>query len=161
MDISLSDERIAELVTMPKRITNPKARQVPDAKHLKCDYKAVSVSGDEEFTIFVRQHREMLDDFTAGLKWHSTTGEVVILMRCNGASHPHRNHIEGTRFSPGNYHIHKATERYIDNGYEPEHFAEITNGYTTIEGAIHQLCVECNISGLDTTPESLNLFPAQ
>jgi hypothetical protein len=161
MDISLSDERIAELVAMPKRVTNPKARQVPDAKHLKCDYKVVSVSGDDEFTIFIRQHSEMLDDFTAGLKWHSTTGEAVILMRCNGASHPHKNHVEGTRFSPGNYHIHKATERYIEKGYEPEHFAEVTNGYTTVEGALHRLCVECNISGIDTTPESLSLFPVQ
>lgn len=157
-DISLSDERIAELIAMPKRVTNPKARDVPDAKHIKCDYKVVSSTSDDEFTIFTRQHSEMLDDFTAGLKWHSKSGEVVILMRCNGASHPHKNHIEGTRFSAGNYHIHRATERYIDSGRDPETFAEITNGYTTIEGALHRLCVECNISGLVTIPESLGLF---
>jgi len=161
MEISLSDERIAELIAMPKRVTNPKARQVPDAKHFKCDYKVISVSGSEEFTIFVRQHSEMLDDFTAGLKWHANTGEAVILMRCNGASHPHKNHIEGTKFSPGHYHIHKATERYIEEGYDPEHFAEVTNGYTAIEGALHQLCIECNISGLDTAAESLSLFTLQ
>lgn len=161
MDISLSDERIAELIAMPKRVVNPKARQVSDAKHLKCDYKVVSVPGDEEFTVFVRQHSEMLDDFTAGLKWHAATGEAVILMRCNGASHPHKNHIEGTRFSLGHYHVHKATERYIEKGYESEHFAEITNEYTSVEGALHRLCAECNISGLDTTPESFSLFPMQ
>jgi len=161
MDISLSDERIAELISMPKRVANPKARMVPDAKHLKCDYKVASVSGDEEFTIFLRQHSEMPDDFTAGLKWHSTTGEAVVLMRCNGSSHPHKNHIENTRFSAGNCHIHKATERYIERGCEPEHFAEITNGYTSLAGALHRLCVDCNISGIDTTPESHNLFPLQ
>lgn len=161
MDIMLTDEQIARLIATPKRVINPKARQVPDAKHLKCDYKVVSTSGSDEFTIFLRQHCEMVDDFTAGLKWHATTGEVVILMRCNGASHPHRNHLEGARFSAGNFHIHKATERYIEKGYDPEHFAEVTNGYTTLEGALHRLCIECNISGLDTTPESLSLFPDQ
>lgn len=158
-DISLTDEQIARLIAMPKRVTNPKARQVPDAKHFKCDYKVLGESGDDEFTIFVRQHAEMLDDFTAGLKWHAMAGDVVILMRCNGSSHPHKNHIEGTRFSPGNYHIHKATERYIEGGYDSEHFAEVTNGYTTVEGALHHLCIECNVSGLDTSPESLSLFP--
>lgn len=160
-DITLTDEQIARLIAMPKRVTNPKARRVPDAKHLKCDFKAVGTSGGDEFTIFLRQHSEMLDDFTAGIKWHASTGEVVILMRCNGASHRHSNPIEGTQFDPGNYHVHKATERYIEKGYDPEHFAEVTTGYTTIEGALHQLCIECNISGLDTTPESLSLFPIQ
>jgi hypothetical protein len=158
VDISLSDARIAELLAMPKRIKNRNAREVADAKHWRRDYNAVGTTVDEEFTVFTRQHREMLEDFSAGLIWHPKAGEAVILMRCNGASHRHTNHIEGSAFGAGNYHVHVATERYINSGKNPEHYAEITNGYATIEGALHHLCMECNIEGIETTPESLDMF---
>lgn len=157
-DVSLSDDRIAELIAMPKRVQNPNARDIPDARHLRRDYKAAGSIVDEEFTVFVRQHREMLEDFSVGLIWHPKAGDAVILMRCNGAGHRHTNHIEGSEFSAGNYHVHLATERYIDSGRNPEHYAEVTTSYATVEGALHHLRVECNIEGLATTPESMDMF---
>ncbi len=44
---SLSDERIKQLLLMPKRITNPAARNVADANHEKRDYVVDSVNGAE------------------------------------------------------------------------------------------------------------------
>ena len=43
---SLTDERIRQLLTMKKRITNPTARQVADANHEKRDYLIESEDGD-------------------------------------------------------------------------------------------------------------------
>jgi len=140
MTVMLTDERIYELLKEPKWVKNPKAREVPDAKHLRRDYKVSSETG-EEFTVFTRQHQEMLDDFSAGLIWHPTTGDSVILMRCNGSSHRHTNHLEGSEFAAGNCHVHMATERY-----------------STLEGALHHLCKEGNIDGLDTSPELPDMF---
>jgi len=157
MTVMLTDERIYELLKEPKWVKNPKAREVPDAKHLRRDYKVSSETG-EEFTVFTRQHQEMLDDFSAGLIWHPTTGDSVILMRCNGSSHRHTNHLEGSEFAAGNCHVHMATERYIDSGRSPEHFAQVTVSYSTLEGALHHLCKEGNIDGLDTSPELPDMF---
>ena len=157
LSVDLTDAKIAALIALQKQVTS-KGRSVNDGKHSKRDFKLVGATVDEEFTVFVRQHLEMTDDFTAGLIWHARTGESVILMRCNGASHPHTNHLEGAKFSVGNYHIHQATERYIQSGRNAEHYAEITTDYRTVEGALHQLCKLCNIDGIATEPDSPSLF---
>ena len=46
---SLNDQRIELLLRMPKRVTNPKAREVSDANHLKRDYTVKSEDGIEDF----------------------------------------------------------------------------------------------------------------
>lgn len=156
--VAITDERISDLLLLNKQVTNRNARNVEEGKHWKRDYQVVSVDTDDDFAIFVRQHREMVDNFSVGLIWHSKTGESVTLLRCNGASHPHTNHIEGTKFGIGNYHVHMATERYLEIGKNSEHYAEVTAVYNTVNGALHHLCRECRIDGLDTKPDELDLF---
>jgi hypothetical protein len=155
----LTDERIQALLAMPKSVTNKGAREIREGKAFRLEYSAVAREADEQFAVFVRRHVEMEDNFTAGLRWHPKSGEPVILMRCNGSSHPHRNQIENTGFSLGYCHIHVATERYVNAGMNAEHFAEITAEYRTAKGALHTLCKLCNIYGLETGPDEPDLFP--
>ena len=61
---SLNDQRIELLLKMPKRVTNPKAREVSDANHLKRDYTVKSEDGIEDFVLFLRQNKTVSDDFT-------------------------------------------------------------------------------------------------
>ena len=63
---SLSDERIELLLKMPKRVTNPKAREVSDANHLKRDYTVKSEDGIEDFVLFLRQTRRSATTFPVG-----------------------------------------------------------------------------------------------
>lgn len=146
---SLTDAKIAELLKMPKRVTNPTAREVSDANHLRRDYQVTSEDGTEEFCVFVRQNRTITDDFSCGLRWMPRGAEHLILVRYNGPSHPHPNRLEGTRieFVP---HIHTATERYLQANHKPEGFASETDRFTTCKGALHALVTDCNISGLET-----------
>jgi 7-keto-8-aminopelargonate synthetase-like enzyme len=156
--VMLTDKRITELLAMPKAVVNKGARETKDGPVFRIDYQVVARVDDEEFSVFVRRHTVMIDNFTAGLRWLPKSAEPVILMRCNGSSHRHSNQIEGTRFEVGHCHVHVATERYITAGKNAEHYAETTSTYSTAQGALHELCRRCNISGLDTTPDELDLF---
>jgi hypothetical protein len=61
---SLTDEKIQSLLSMPKRVTNPKARLVADANHSKQDYNVESEDGLEDFVLFLRQNKsvELVND---------------------------------------------------------------------------------------------------
>jgi hypothetical protein len=146
---SLTDERIETLLRMPKRVTNPTARNVQDANHEKRDYVVASSDGKERFKLFVRQSKSVTDDFSCGLIWLPAGGESLILVRYNGSSHEHPNRIENTTINFA-CHVHRATERYIQANMKPESFAEETTTYQTCNGALHALLTDCNITGLDS-----------
>ncbi len=154
---SLTDERIEQLLKMPKRVINAKAREVSDANHLKRDYTVKSEDGTEDFVLFTRQNKTISDDFTCGLRWIAPGSEDLILVRYNGASHSHPNRLEKDilEFVP---HIHRATEKYLQASLKAEGFAESTTRYTTMSGALHELVNDLRVSGLDTKPDHPELF---
>ena len=141
---------------MPKRVTNPAARNVTDANHEKRDYVVESVDGMERFRLFVRQNKTILDDFSCGLQWLPAGSESLILARYNGSSHDHQNRLEGTRVDHSR-HVHKTTERYIQANLKPEGFAEGTNAYQTCNGALNRLVINCNIAGLEAEADQAEL----
>ena len=145
----MTDQQIERLLIMPKRVNNPAARNVTDANHDKRDYIVVSVDGTEQFRLFVRQNKTILEDFSCGLQWLPAGGESLILARYNGASHDHPNRIESTRVDHA-CHVHKTTERYIRANLKPEGFAQATNTCQTCNGALNRLVSDCSIVGLET-----------
>lgn len=148
MDLtSLTDALIAQLLGMPKRVKNPKARQVPKAKHLEHNYEVEAVDGDTQFMLIARQSTKIDGNFSCGLVWLPAPGQRVVLTRYNGFDHVHGNPIEGHEFE-FKCHIHVATERYIKIGRKPEMFAEPTDRYATMSDALKCLIDDCNIRGL-------------
>jgi hypothetical protein len=149
---SLTDERIETLLRMPKRVTNPTARNVADANHDKRDYVVESTDGAERFKLFVRQNKTISDDFSCGLQWLPAGGESLTLIRYNGSSHEHPNKLEETKL---NFvcHVHRATKRYLQANLKPEGFAAESTAYQTCNGALHALVVDCNIAGLETVSD--------
>jgi hypothetical protein len=152
----LADVRIKELVKLGKTVTLGSKRPSHKGKHLEWDYDLVSEDG-MRFTVFVRQNTILHDSFSCGLCWISPSGEHIVLMRCNGGSHPHPNRIEGTQV-PFGFHIHWATERYMRRG-KPDGYAIQTDLYSDIDGALKSLTEECCISGIDGLPGKMN-FPS-
>lgn len=156
---SLTDARIEELLRMPKRVTNPAARNVADANHDRRDYVLESADGTERFKLFVRQNKTIIDDFSCGLQWLPAGGESLILARYNGSTHEHPNTLEGTKVSFA-CHIHRTTERYLQANLKPEGFALAEAAqYHTCAGALHQLVLDCKINGLETQADHPELFP--
>ena len=153
---SITDQKIDELLELPKSVTNPKAREMTKGLHLQQNFTVKSASG-QEFTLYLRQNNVIADDFSCGLLWHMPSGESLTIVRYNGSSHFHPNRLEETEID-FDCHIHKATQRYIESGLKPEGFATVSTKYSTLNGALHCLVTDCNITGLPTTPENNDLF---
>ena len=153
---TLTDDKIAQLLTAPKRVENPQARERLEGKHLRRDYRVASEDGEHRFALFTRQSTKISDGFSAGLLWHAKTGEDVMLLRCNGSDHPHPNALERERIA-FQCHVHLATERYIQANRKSEGYAQETQAYHTLAGALHHLVQRAHIQGLKTEPDGAQL----
>lgn len=78
---SLTDERIAELTQLPKRVLNPGARWREIGRHRQVNFEALSRNGAASFEVFCRQSLRMADSFSCGLRWIAPSGEGVHLVR--------------------------------------------------------------------------------
>ena len=157
---TLTDEKIARLLTLPKRVENPQSREKVEGKHKRRDFRVVSEDGAHRVTLFTRQSTKIAGGFSAGLLWHAKSGEDVILLRCNGSDHPHPNVLERQRIEY-RCHVHLLTERYILANRKGEGFAEVTEAYHTLAGALNELVHRANIQGLATDadgPQTPGLF---
>jgi hypothetical protein len=143
----LTDLRLGELIRMEKKVTNPHARQKTEGRHLRTDYRVVSRDSKHEFALYTRQSTRLRTSFSAGLRWLPRDSEGVMLMRCNGPSHEHTNALEGDKIS-FKCHVHVATERYLAGNKRDEAYAEATEEYEDLSGALLHLVKTCNISGL-------------
>lgn len=154
---TLTEEQIAELVAMPKRVENPNAKTRVEGRHSRRDFRVFSIDDSYEFALFTRQSLLLPEGFSAGLRWLAKSGESVMLMRCNGSDHPHTNNLERDRIEYA-CHIHQATERYLAVGKKSEGYAQPTKEYRTLDGALHHIVRLCNITGLKTEQDEPDLF---
>jgi hypothetical protein len=142
----LSDDQIASLLAMPKKVTQAPRKAKVKAKHEEYDF-AVEGADGTKFTVYARQSLILAANFSCGLKWEAPSGEGVTLVRYNGNSHPHGNRLEGTRFVD-KFHIHRATERYLRMGLDSDGFAEETSAYSSLSGAVKALAIDCHVQDL-------------
>jgi hypothetical protein len=154
VDTPLTDAEIAGLLAMQKVVVSESGER-EKGKHVERDF-ALQAPDGTQFVLFTRQNRTLADDFRAGLRWLGPGGESVVLVRYNGASHLHINHLERDRFI-GEYHIHRATERYMAAGFDDEGFAQPTRRYSTMREAFDHLVADFNVEGARLPPEQLPL----
>jgi len=155
---SLTDDKIADLLNCPKRLTNPQTKCKNKDGHEQRNFKAIALDNTgHEFEIYLRQNlREgMEDDFSCGISWLAPNGETLTLKRYNEPNHDHPNHLEKVRLGY-TCHIHMATEKYIKANRKAEGFAMATERYSSIDGALHCLVTDCKISGINTIPDNTN-----
>lgn len=154
MDV-IPDTLIAELLRQPKRVANPKAKWHEKPGHWQRNFNLLAT--DYSFSLFQRQNVRVPEDFSCGLLWEPPGGGRMILVRYNGPSHVHGNKLEGDTLRHV-CHIHRTTERYLAAGIKDEGFAESSQRYRTLEGALHCIATDCFVSGLETTPDEPDLF---
>ncbi|MFQ5598878.1 MAG: hypothetical protein ACE5GK_12640, partial [Nitrospiria bacterium] len=93
------------------------------------------------FNLYLRQNTFDPQDFSCGLSVIKPDGTPLTLARYNGPSHKHGDIAYQC-------HIHKATQAAIEQGKKPEHDAEPTERYNTLEGALYHLLQDYYISGI-------------
>ncbi|CAI9896057.1 TPA: hypothetical protein RQ837_001972 [Pseudomonas aeruginosa] len=146
-EIILTDEQIQYLLTIPKRTKTPNARWRVQKKSRQRNYDLESEDGSLQFSLYLRQNMRIVESFSCGLLYLHAGGEKVTLARYNGSDHPHNNPLDGTR-ADNHCHIHRATERYMAIGRKSEHYAESTDRYTDLSGALRAIVDDCMISGI-------------
>ncbi|SES11879.1 hypothetical protein SAMN04487958_107167 [Vreelandella subterranea] len=154
-DTVFTDEEISTLLSVEKRVQNPRAHWKEQKGSRQRNYKLVSACG-KHFEMYIRQNMRIEDAFSCGLRFIHPKGKEhnLTLCRYNGSDHTHSNPLESSDIIHERCHIHRATHRYIQAGRKPEHYAETTDRYTSLEGAIEALCHDCSIIFPDSNPLS-------
>lgn len=153
--MNFTDVQLLALRATPK-VAKGRAKQRSLSGHAEQDY-ALSDAQGNQYSLYVRQNERIANNFSCGLLLITPNGEKLTLTRYNGDDHTHCNSLEKVKFS-NQCHIHIATERYILAGQKAEKYAEPTNRYQTLQGALHCLVSDYNIAGIKTQPDQPNLF---
>lgn len=155
----MTDETIRVLIELPKFIEKAEQNKLLSRKQENAYTRAQAALVCESEYTFMLHIRESLDDpmdFSVILSTASPDTGTFNLIRCNGGSVPHRNHIEKNRiYGP---HIHLATERYIQLQREAEAFARPTADYTSCSGALKYILKLAHISTVSADDGSRSLF---
>lgn len=145
MEVTLTDIEIQELINEPKPLPEnflERLKLKTKRGHKEADLDIGGVNGSK-FRIIIRQSKADPFDFSVILGYQVPKTNVMFrLRRYNGRSHEHTNKLENDRFSGS--HIHQATLRYQQLGLREDEFAESTNKYADLHGAIHCLLNECS-----------------
>lgn len=152
-----TDDELATLKAMPKRVANPGARwqEKPSATptHRQRNLQVIArAEPDTRFAIYQRQNAAGEIDFVSDVRYCPLGGTPIVLARYNGPSHVHHD----IAYRP---HIHRTTEEAILAGQRPESKASETDRYTTLEGATACLLEDYNVSGMSAKRDAPRLIP--
>lgn len=154
---SISDLTDIDLDEM--RVENKKkcsyTREKTKMGHAERSYDLVAVSEkNRNYQLFTRKSISNDMVFSVGLTL-VLPDKNLILCRYNGGYHSHKNILEHEKV-PTLAHRHITTARYIAAGLQPDGYAEIVSGYTTMEDALKIVLSICNISGMSITDVASN-----
>jgi hypothetical protein len=146
MAVQLSDKEIARLVAEQKELPADWLARIqlrPKRGHKEQELELKGTSG-AEFVLIFRQSDFNAMDFSVILGYRIPKSSVVFhLRRYNGKHGEHTNIIEGQTFY--GFHIHSATERYQQLGRDAEAFAEPTDRYGDLHGAVRCMVEDCGL----------------
>lgn len=158
MNRILSDAAISDLLkeqkVLPRDFRSLIALKAVN-RNERSDLDVLGAEGGR-FRLMLRRAELNQLDFSVVLGYQfPDTNALILLRRYNGKSHEHRNTLEkGPKFY--DYHIHTATERYqFAAGCKPEHFAEVTDRYADLTGALKCLLDDCGFVVPDNPQTSL------
>ena len=139
MDIKYTDQQIAELINERKVLPDNWRTQLNKDSSLYI----IGENGNR-FRIITNLNKKYPSDFSVILAVIDTkTGVAFRILRYNGMpKRPHNNKIEKQKIY--GYHIHSATARYQERGYDEDTYAEETDRYNNLEGALQCLIQDAN-----------------
>lgn len=135
----LRDDQIQALVAERKPVVSPAGLlpQTVKGKHREAKAEVTGAAGSI-FVVIVRQAVLDPSDFSVILGYEPPSSTAIFrLRRHNGSSHDHPNRLEGTVVT--GFHVHLATERYQAAGFKEDGYAEPTNSYSDLPGAIRHM----------------------
>lgn len=156
----LSDTRIDALLEERKpaidqpRVLAVLARSEPRRGHRRFAKRVTGELGTQ-FALHIRQSVLDVFDFSIILAFVPSSGGEITLRRHNGKGHPHVNKLEGTSVPSTAFHIHYATERYQQHGYEIDGYAEESSVFADLATALGAMLIAANFD----PPNQSSLWP--
>ncbi|HXE31508.1 MAG TPA: hypothetical protein VN515_06880 [Terriglobales bacterium] len=146
MAIRFTDDEIAQLLAEPKPLPADFRQRL--RLHQKRGHReaALGITGADgtQFWLLARQSSLNVLDFSIILAVTPVgSGSRFRLRRHNGKSHEHSNAIERDLFY--DFHIHMATQRYQELGMKEDSYAEPTERYSDLVGALECFYADCAI----------------
>ncbi len=147
---TITDRAIQDLIQLPKAIQSktPARGYKEESRYRRCTLSLQAV--DERFTVFVRQNKEFIENFSIGLRYLSgdRTLGTITLIRFNGP------HGETSRDPDGHYavpHIHRISLDELKSGSTepPEKRREMTDRYATFDQALDEFLDEIGVTNRD------------
>lgn len=146
MTKKLTDKEILAFKIMPKYLTKPLKQKW--TINLKVKQLSIELySGSYNFNIYMRQAMLDEDNFSCGISLTANGNNDITLARYNGSNHVHVNKCDGRRFD-FECHIHEANEKSLKASKKIENYAEPTNRYTNLQGAIQCVLDDFHIMDL-------------
>lgn len=131
---NLTKQLIDELISCKKEILAPPLpKNKTNGLHKETGLQLESMDKQHRFSVFIREHTELMEHFSIGLIYHRDKETDLIIVRYNG-SHTHKNFLTNELIE--GFHIHKVTIKAIDLGLKGEAQAAITKEYSTLQEAL-------------------------
>jgi len=131
-----TQQELDDLISCMKTIIEPPRNEmILVNRHLRNDMKLRSIDEKYDFSVFMRKSIEFQTNFSVGLVYRPKDHpEEIHLIRCNSA---HRfiyiSISEDPHFAT---HIHRADASNLNSGKREPKKKEITDAYTSYEGAV-------------------------
>jgi hypothetical protein len=156
--VQLTDEDINKLIQIPKPLpANYKSllryRAKPTSEQHEEAQFDIEASSERTFRVMIRKNLINPLDFSVILGYIPKERLNILRLRRYNGIHEHTNKLEGVRFR--GFHIHYATQRYQEAGWDIDDYAEPTEKYGTVDQALELYFNECNF----IKPEDEKLQP--
>lgn len=145
MSVLLTDDQIRALIQESKPLPSDYQSRLKLRQKRGHRQGELAVQGEDghEFHIILRQ--SLIDPLNFSAILGVTvpgTNRIFRLRRYNSKSHPHSNRLEKADMFYS-FHIHQATERYQEAGWDEEAYAESTDRFADLHGAIKCMLQDC------------------
>lgn len=151
MATQLTDNEISQLIAETKPLPADYRERIKVKLKRGHKERELEIKGeqDHDFVLILRQGILNELDFSVILAYRPlNSNQLFRLRRYNGKSHDHSNTLEDVQFY--DFHIHTATERYQNSGLREDTYAEATNRFADLQGAVKCMLADC---GFVTPPE--------
>ena len=156
MEPIFSDQEIAALIRERKVLSNNKRNKFRKRMNRGSNEYLLNITGEEgnKFRVIVRMSvsDELNFSVVLGVKVPPPK-KFFRLRRYNGGNHEHINPIENEMVT--GFHIHTATERYQVNSVREEDYAEPTERYADVNGALKCLFADANFEDPNALQDTL------
>ena len=155
MEPIFSDREIAELIKERKILSNNKPIKFRKTSHRGNDEYRLNVTGEDgnKFQVIVRMSIFNKLNFSVILGVRVPLPKKFFRLKRYNGNHEHTNTIEDEKIN--GFHIHTATERYQVNSVREEDYAELTERYTDVNGALKCLFADANFEDPDALQDTL------